>query len=272
MIEISSELRERLLHVKLVCLDMDGTIYKGGTLFPVTMPFFEFLRANGIERKFLSNNSSYSLAEYVEKLKKMGITATTDEFYTSTNFTVDYLRTYHPEVKRLYALAMPNVQAEFAAAGFEMDSDSPQAVIVAFDRTLCYERLCRAAYFMSIGVRAIATHPDPFCPTDQATFLPDCGALIACLETATGKKIEVLGKPRAEMLELAAAAVGATARQTMMIGDRLYTDVKLGLNAGAVAVQVTEYAEVHSADFSPDLAVKNLGELQLIWNKVLHTS
>ncbi len=263
------EIGERLKQVKLVCLDMDGTIYKGKTLFPVTLPFLEFLKKHGIHYAFLSNNSSYSMKEYVEKLAKMGIAAVPEEFYTSTNFTIDYLKQHHPEIKRLYALAVPGVQEEFAAAGFEMESANPQAVIVAFDRTLTYERLCRAAWFMSRDVPVFATHPDPFCPTDQETFLPDCGSFIACLETATKKSIKVLGKPDPEMLTLAAKRFKLTCAETMMIGDRLYTDVRLGLNAGAVAVQVTDHAEPHGAEFTPDISVGNLGDLQQIWAKYI---
>lgn len=262
-------IESRLKKVKLVCLDMDGTIYKGKTLFPVTIPFLNFLKSNGIHYAFLSNNSSFSLPDYVEKLAKMGIPAELDEFYTSTSFTIDYLKMYHPDIKRIYALAMPSVQKEFEEAGFEVESENPQAVIVAFDRTLCYERLCRAAYFMSIDVPTFATHPDPFCPTDQNSFLPDCGSFIACLETATKKKIKVLGKPDPEMLKLAANRFGLTCDETMMIGDRLYTDVRLGLNAGAVAVQVTDHAEDHNAEFSADISTGNLGGLQMIWEKVL---
>lgn len=262
-------IEERLKCLKLVCLDMDGTIYKGKTLFPTTVPFLNFLKRHGIHYLFLSNNSSYSLSDYVDKLNKMGISASPAEFYISTDFTIDYLKSHHPEVKRIYALAVPTVQAEFRAAGFEIESDNPQAVIVAFDRTLCYDRLCRAAYFISRDVPAFATHPDPFCPTDQQTFLPDCGAFVSCLEKATGKRIKVLGKPDPEMLKLAAARFGLTTAETMMIGDRLYTDVKLGLNAHALAVQVTDHAEPGQSGVTPDLAVANLGELQNILAKVL---
>ena len=161
------------------------------------------------------------------------------------------------------------LQEEFRKAGFEIESEDPQAVIVAFDRTRCYERLCRAAYFISRDVPAFATHPDPFCPTDQPTFLPDCGAFVCCLEKATGKRIKVLGKPDPEMLKLAAARFGLSTAETMMIGDRLYTDVKLGLNAHAIAVQVTDHAEPNQSGVDPDLAVPNLGDLQNILAKVL---
>ncbi|MGN0848498.1 MAG: HAD-IIA family hydrolase [Victivallaceae bacterium] len=262
-------IEERLKGLKLVCLDMDGTIYKGKTLFPTTMPFLNFLKQHGIHYLFLSNNSSYSLSDYVEKLNRMGIVAAPDEFYISTDFTIDYLKAHHPEIKRIYALAVPTVQEEFRKAGFEIESEDPQAVIVAFDRTLCYERLCRAAYFISRDVPAFATHPDPFCPTDQETFLPDCGAFVCCLEKATGKSIKVLGKPDPEMLKLAAARFGLSTAETMMIGDRLYTDVKLGLNAHAIAVQVTDHAEPNQSGVDPDLAVPNLGDLQNILAKVL---
>ena len=260
---------ERLRRLKLVCLDMDGTIYKGKTLFPTTLPFLEFLTQYGIRYMFLSNNSSFSVGDYIEKLDKMGIPAGVEDFYVSTNFTIDYLKRNHPEIKKIFALAMPSIQEEFAAAGFETEADEPDAVIVAFDRSLSYERLCRAAWFISRDIPAIATHPDPFCPTDQPTFLPDCGAFVACLETATKKKIQVLGKPNPDMLHLAAARFGLTTDETMMIGDRLYTDVRLGLESGAVAVQVTEHAEPHGAEFTPDIAVKHLGELQDLLAKVL---
>lgn len=256
-----------LSRVKQVFLDMDGTIYHGGKLYPTTIPFLKFLKSRGIGYKFLSNNSSFSTTEYVAKLGRLGIEADADEFYISTDYAIDYLKEFHPGVKRLFILGMETIFPAFEAAGFQVVDDDPDAVVVAFDRNLCYERLCRAAYFIKKGLPAFATHPDVFCPTDQETFLVDCGAFIACLETATCCKITVLGKPDPGFLRAAAARCGVTPEETLMAGDRLSTDIRLGINAGAVTCRITG----PGADLTPvpgvvaDYSVDDLGELQKIW-------
>ena len=194
-----------LCDVRHIFLDMDGTIYHGGRLYPTTLPFLRFLAEREIGHTFLSNNSSCSTKQYGEKLHAMGIDASPEEFYISTDYTIDFLKRNHPEIRRIFLLGMACIRPAFEAAGFQLDESAPEAVIVAFDRELVYERLCRAAWFLKQGIPGFATHPDPFCPTDQPTWLPDCGALTACLETATGVRLKVLGKPDPGMLRAAAA-------------------------------------------------------------------
>ncbi|MBS5531484.1 hydrolase, partial [bacterium] len=97
----------RLKQVRQVFLDMDGTIYHGGTLFPTTIPFLDFLKERGIGYAFLSNNSSFSTAEYVEKLRGMGIESGPENFYTSTCYTIDYLKRKCPEIRKLHLFGMP---------------------------------------------------------------------------------------------------------------------------------------------------------------------
>ena len=258
-----------LADIRQVFLDMDGTIYHGGRLYPTTIPFLNFLKSNGIGYKFLSNNSSFSTQEYVAKLAKLGITADEDEFYISTDYAIDYLKEFHPQLKRLFVMGMESIFPAFEAAGFEVTDENPDAVVVAFDRTLTYEKLCRAAYFIKKGLPAFATHPDVFCPTDQETFLVDCGAFIACLETATGCKLTVLGKPDPGFLRSAAARCGVKTSQTLMAGDRLSTDIRVGINAGAVTCRITG----PGADLTPvpgvvpDFSFNDLGELQKIWEQ-----
>lgn len=262
-------MNEKLARVRQVFLDMDDTIYRGTTLFPTTLPFLDFLKRRGIGRTFLSNNSSYGKPEYVTRLCAMGIECSEDDFYISTDYTIDFLRRYHPEIRRIHLLGMPAIVPEFAAAGFTVDQrdDRVDAVIIAFDRQLDYERLCRASWLISRGIPGFATHPDPFCPTDQPTLLVDCGAITACIERATGKKLKVLGKPDPGMLIAGAARRGATAAESLMAGDRLATDVAVARNAGALACHITpgcDYTAIPEA-LRPDFSCRDLGELQKLW-------
>ncbi len=258
---------KQLARIRQVFLDMDGTIYHGKTLFPTTLPFLQFLRERGIGYAFLSNNSSYSTEEYVEKLARLGIPSEPGDFYISTDYAIDYLKTNHPERKRLHLLAMASIEPAFREAGFEIVEENPDAVIVAFDRTLTYEKLCRSAWFLRQGVPGFATHPDVFCPTDQPTWLPDCGAVTRCLEAATGVRLTVLGKPDPGYLLLAAKRRGVPPKKVLMVGDRLGTDIALGIGAGAMTCRIlSPGAELAPpADIVPDLTVNDLGELQALW-------
>lgn len=256
-----------LSDIRHLFLDMDGTIYHGGRLYPTTLPFLRFLANRKIGVTFLSNNSSYSTKQYVEKLCAMGIDAEPEQFYLSTDYTIDYLRKNHPEIRRIFLLGMACMHPAFEAAGFQFDEIEPDAVVVAFDRELVYERLCRAAWFLKQGAPGFATHPDRFCPTDQPTWLPDCGALTACLETATGVRLKVLGKPDPGMLLAAAARKNMPLKACLMVGDRLATDIACGIAAGTLTCRITgPGADLTPAmGINPDYRVNDLGELQQLW-------
>ena len=146
---------ERLREIAHVALDLDGTIYKGGTLFPCTLPFLAQLRALGIGCTFLTNNPSKSVVDYLAHLDKMGLRATPDELYTSAQATIDCLRRRAPKVRKIFVLGTPSMLAEFRGAGFELTVDDsldvPDAVAVGFDLTLTYARVCRAAWWIQQG-------------------------------------------------------------------------------------------------------------------------
>ena len=253
--------------VKAVFLDMDGTIYHGGTLYPTTMPFLDFLKSRNIHYAFCSNNSSYSKDEYVARLAKYGIETSKENFYTSVDFLVDTLLAEHPEWKRLYLLGVPAMKAEMEEAGYEIVDENPEAVIVSFDKTLVYKRLCEASWFIYNGVPGFSTHPDVFCPTDQPTRLVDCGAISRCVELATGKTLRQLGKPDAGFLQRAAARFGVKPENALMCGDRLATDIAAGVNAGTLTCRIVgPGADLSSkADVTPTFTCDNLGELQALW-------
>lgn len=255
--------------IRHVCLDMDGTIYKGSDLFPFTVPFLDRLDELAIGYTFLTNNSSKSVEAYVEHLRVMGISATHEQIYTSSLATMDFLRQDYPDVRRVYVLGTPSLKKEIAAGGFEVvtdGDDEPDAVIVGFDTTLTFQRLCECAWWISQGKPFIATHPDLVCPTNQPTVLVDCGAVCACLEAATGRApCAVPGKPDPRMLEGIMRRHGLQPRQVAMVGDRVYTDIAMAVKAGAVGVLVltgeATRGDAESATQKPDFILDSIETL-----------
>lgn len=237
------ELMKRLRRIKHVALDMDGTIYMGMSLFPYTKPFLAGVKEQGVGYSFLTNNPSKSIADYLHKLEVLGITATRDEMYTTALATIDYIKEHYPAAKRLFLLGTPSMISEFEAAGFvstaDSSGDTPDVIVAAFDMTLTYNRLCRAAWWISQGVPYIATNPDRVCPTDQPVVLVDCGSICACLTHATGREPDItLGKPDPNMLTGILARHGLRPDEIAMVGDRIYTDVQMAHNAGAMGILV----------------------------------
>jgi NagD protein len=193
--------------------------------------------------------------------------------YTTALATIDYIRTHYPEARRLYLLGTPSMIGEFERAGFEATTDSaddrPDVVVVAFDKTLEYSRLCRAAWWVQQGLPYIATNPDRVCPTDQPTVLVDCGSICKCIEHATGRQPDiVLGKPDPNMLTGVQSRYGVRPDEVAMVGDRIYTDIEMAHNAGAFGVLVlsgeTTLEIADEAPRQPDLiadSIEVLGEL-----------
>ena len=190
--------------------------------------------------------------------------------YTTALATIDYIRTHYPEAKRLFMLGTPSMQQEFIKAGFESTEDDPtdipDVVVVAFDMTLQYSRLCRAAWWAQQGVPYIATNPDRVCPTDQQVVLVDCGSICKCIEHATGRQPDItLGKPDPNMLTGVRQRYGLEAEQIAMVGDRIYTDIEMAHNAGAFGVLVlsgeTTDEIAAAAEKQPHLTLDSIGVL-----------
>ena len=267
---MTPELKQRLAGIRHVALDMDGTIYMGNALFPFTIPFLRRLREMGITYSFLTNNPSKSLDDYLLKLHKMGIEATEEEMYTTTVATIDYLKAHYPSARRLFLLGTPSMISQFEKAGYISTADSaddvPDVVISAFDMSLVYSRLCRAAWWIAQGLPYIATNPDRVCPTNERTVLVDCGSICRCLEHATGRRPDItLGKPDPNMLIGIEQQKQLRPEQIAMVGDRIYTDIEMARNAHAFGVLVlsgeTTLEVAQAAPHQPDLIVENIGEL-----------
>ena len=264
---------EKISRIRHVALDMDGTIYKGGTLFPFTKPFLARLRHLGIGYTFLTNNPSKSIPDYLGHLQRMGLSVSREELHTSAQATIDYLRVHHPAARRIFFLGTPSMIGEFEAAGFistrDDAADEPDAVIVAFDTTLGFSRLGRASWWVSRGKPYLATNPDFICPTDQSTVLVDCGSVCAAIEKATGRKPDiVLGKPDPDMLSGILQRHRLKPDEVAMVGDRIYTDIRMAQRAGAIGVLVLS-GEATAEDAAlaqppPDLVHPSLAEFGVL--------
>ena len=257
-----------LTSIKHVVLDMDGTIYLGRTVFSTTRPFVSLLERRGIGYTFITNNCSHSRNEYVERLGKMGIAVEPSAVSTSAQATVHYLHENLPSVKRLFLLGTAGLAADLRGGGFECVDDRPDAVVVGFNPKLTYDQLARTAYLIAQGLPYIATHPDQVCPTDEPTILPDCGAICALFESATGRRPDAVpGKPSAAMLLAILRDNGLAPPETAMVGDRLYTDIRMARDAGLVAILTltgeTQRSQLECCPESnrPDLVVEDLAEL-----------
>lgn len=240
---MNKELKDQLLAIKHVALDMDGTIYLSNSIFPFTLDFLAKLTRLGITYSFLTNNPTRSLEDYLAKLAKMGIQATKEQMYSTVPATIDYIKAHYPKAKKLFLLGTPSMISQFEDAGFVSAEDSaddvPDLVVAAFDTTLVYSRLCRTAWWVSQGIPYLATNPDKVCPTDQPTILVDCGSICKCIEYATGRRPDVtIGKPDPAMLSGIEARYGLKPAQIAMVGDRIYTDIEMAYNAGAFGVLV----------------------------------
>ena len=223
----------RLREKRLFLLDMDGTIYLDQVLFPGTIPFLDGVRARGGRYLFLTNNSSKSVDAYIEKLGGMGIGAVREDFLTSVDALIADLAA-RPPFRLCYAFGTDSFQSQLRAAGVPVTNrleDGVDCLLVGYDTELTYQKLEDACILLNRGADFIATNPDWVCPTWYGSA-PDCGSVCEMLYRATGRRPRVIGKPQPAMARLALERTGIPRSQALMVGDRLYTDVACGVNAG----------------------------------------
>lgn len=220
------------------------------------------LRRTGRRCLVLSNNSSMSQEAYCRKLRGFGLSVDPEDLFTSTAATIIYLR--REGLQRVYPLAVPEVEQEFAAAGLELTGERPDAVVLTFDKTLTYEKLQTACRCILDGARFVCTHPDVVCPTETLP-IPDCGAIARAVIAATGVSPQIIGKPNDTMVQAALARLGAAPEDAAVVGDRLYTDMEMGFRAGLYTILVlsgeTRPEDLAGAPRQPDCVVSSVGEL-----------
>ena len=219
---------------KLFLLDLDGTIYLEDSLLPGAAELLSWVRKRGGMYRFLTNNSSRGVDAGLEKMHRLGIPAERNDFLTAVEATIYYLRQNRGFKDVYYTVGTESFCRQLTDAGFAVrktPDDDVTAVLVGFDTTLTYEKVESACRLLARGVEFLATNPDLVCPT-LFGFLPDCGSICQLLVNACGRKPTFIGKPDPTMIRLALEQTGCAPPQALMVGDRLYTDIACGANAG----------------------------------------
>ncbi len=250
-------------------LDMDGTIYNEDTLIPGALEFFELLNRQGKDYVFMTNNSSKGKASYVEKLNRLGIKATERNIASSVNATVMYLNEHKPGAK-LYLVGTDSLKSELIEDGFDIvpidyrDNDI-DFVLLGFDTELNYDKVRGASYYVSRNYPYIATNCDLKCPVLDNKFIPDCGAIARMIELATDRIPLFLGKPERTMVDAVSKEWNMPIERIACVGDRLYTDIAVGINAGACSICVltgeATRDEIERSEFKPDYCFDTIKEL-----------
>ena len=249
---------------KLYIFDMDGTIYLGERALSFALSYIQDLRSRGKRILFFTNNASRSPEFYLQRLTRMGFAPTREEILTAGDVTIRFLQTERPG-KRVYLLGTELLAGSFRKAGIEL-SDEAEIVVTSFDTELTYAKLERACTLIRGGAEFLCTHPDFNCPTEDG-FIPDSGAIAAAVTASTGVKPRFFGKPYRDAAEMILAYTGCKASEACIFGDRLYTDIALGKNAGITAVLVLsgetrrEDLANASAEQQPDLVIDSIADL-----------
>lgn len=258
------EIRAKLAPVRCFLLDMDGTFYLGDRLIDGSLDFLAALERTGRTARFLTNNSSKSASVYAKKLERMGVDARYRDVISSAHAAAHYCMKTFPG-KKCYLLGNPMLREELLAMGMTLTEEDADYVLVAFDTTLDYKKMCVVCDYIREGKPYIATHPDFNCPTETG-FIPDMGAIMAFIEASTGRKADViLGKPHRGIVDEALARTGFSLGEMAMVGDRLYTDVATGVNHGMTGILVLSgeatMEDVKASDVKPDLIFGRLADM-----------
>lgn len=252
-----------LKNKKLFLLDMDGTIYIDNVLFDGTIDFLDYIKSVGGKYLFLTNNSSKSVNKYIEKLGNLGIETTASDFLTSVDATEDYLS--KKAYKKIYVFGTQSLKEQLSSFLItDKLEDGIDCLLCGFDTELTFQKLEDACILLGRGVDFVATNPDYVCPTWYGS-VPDCGSVCDMLYNATGCRPFVIGKPNPYMVELALSKTGYKKEEAVMIGDRLYTDVACGINAGISSLFVLSgegtMEDIRTTGIKPTYVLENIKEL-----------
>ena len=233
---MESGLDESLDGIAAVFLDLDGTIYLGDGLIEGASQFLDRLEQHGIRRFFLSNNSSKSVSQYLEKLMGMGIVATEGEILLSTHDLISWLS--NEGVVDTFLVGTEGMREMLESSGFSTASDNPEYVVLGYDTEINYDKLATSSIHLHNGVPMVASHPDMVCPSPDGG-LPDTGAYMALFEATTGVRPKhVCGKPNKGMILHKIKEIGIKPSNCAMVGDRLYTDMEMADRAGVHGILV----------------------------------
>ncbi len=258
-----------LTNKQVFFFDLDGTIYLGDTLFPGVQELIDILRKKHKNFYFLSNNSSISTEDYLKKLNKFKLNISQKNIILSQHPTIEYLK--KKNFKNIFLLGTQSLKEEFTNEGFVLTENNPEILVLAFDQELTYERLVKASKFLQKeDFPYIATHLDNRCPTENG-YIPDAGGIAALLYKATERMPKVFGKPNKEMLLFKLDQLGLSPKNAVIFGDRLYTDIKMGIETGITTCSVlsgeTSLEDIKKSEYKPEFIINGIWELLDAFNE-----
>ncbi len=256
------DIKEKLKNVKCFVLDMDGTIYLGKNLFPFTINFLDKVKESGREFFFFTNNSSKNAGSYIKKLFDMGIVIDERQMMISNHVIMKFLN--ESNVKSAYVLGTEDFMEDIKSCEIKIDKENADCVILAFDTTLTYEKLCIATDLIRRGKPLFGVNEDLNCPTEDG-FIPDCGSMAKLLCATTGAECEFFGKPTKRTQEYIINHTGYKDSEIAIIGDRIYTDIKTAKGSDILSILVlsgeTKLDDLEKSDIKPDIVLDDISKL-----------
>lgn len=263
-VELKEGAKERIESCELFILDIDGTFYLSGKPFEGSRKFVDALGRLGKKLVFLTNNSNRTIESYINEFEEMGIKLSRNQIVTAGVATAEYLlEEFGP--KRVYIVGTDDIKYEFQRVGHTVVEEDPEVVVVTFDKTLTYEKIKKATQFISKGALFVVTNPDLNCPSSEGP-LPDAGAIASAIRKASGVYPNIIfGKPEPKLIEMVIRHNNVGKNETCMVGDRLYTDILAGIQAGTWTVLVltgeATMEQVQKSPIKPHLIAKDIGVL-----------
>lgn len=248
--------------IKAVVADMDGVLWRQDMALPGFLEFFDLMQQRNLPYVLATNNSSKSQADYQAKLARMGVVGVPASAILSSGIaTAAFLRHEYPPGTRVHVLGGDGLHDVIREAGFALVADAADVVVAGLDWNLSYDRLKQAALNIRAGAHFIGTNPDTTFPTPEGLY-PGAGSILAALQAATGIQPEIIGKPHPPMFEAALRLLRTAPAETLMIGDRLNTDIAgaaaLGMRTALVLTGVSTRDDLADADPAPDAVYENL--------------
>lgn len=259
---------DRLKQTELFLFDMDGTIYLEDKVIDGALELLQWIKENKKEYVFLTNNSSKNVKSYLKKLKNLNIEADENNIFSSTHATVNYLNKHYNNSK-MYLVGTNDLREELIMHGIDIaenhEEDDIEAVVVGFDTELTFNKLQEACKLISCGKKFIGTNMDLVCPIKGDMFIPDCQYICNMIKTATNIEPDYMGKPNKEIIEYLSEKFNTHKDKMAVVGDRLYTDIKLGTNAGITSICVltgeTKEEHINTSDIKPDYIFNSVRDI-----------